>query len=44
MILDLEETFIVGEDAIFDFNNKAGHCRNAFPESNREWTQVNNRK
>lgn len=30
--------------AIFDFYNKAGYCRNAFPESNREWAQVNNRK
>ena len=29
--------------AIFDFKNKAGYCRNAFPESNRDWVQVKNR-
>lgn len=30
--------------AVFDFKNKAGYCRNAFPESNSDWTKSNNRK
>lgn len=30
--------------AIFDFKNKAGYCRNAFPESKGEWAQVTDRK
>lgn len=29
--------------AIFDFKEKAGYCRNGFPESNGEWTQIQTR-
>jgi hypothetical protein len=29
--------------AIFDFETKAGYCRNAFPESNGKWTQIKER-
>ena len=29
--------------AIFDFDAKAGYCRNGFPESNRDWIKVNER-
>ena len=29
--------------AIFDFENKAGYSRNGFPESNKEWTEVQER-
>jgi hypothetical protein len=28
--------------AIFDFKNKAGYCRNAFPPSNGLWRDTNN--
>lgn len=28
--------------AIFDFKNKAGYCRTAFPESNGEWSGATN--
>jgi hypothetical protein len=30
--------------AIFDFKNKAGYCRNAFPPSNGEWRSTNNER
>jgi len=30
--------------AIFDFDTKAGYCRNAFPESGTAWTKINERK
>jgi hypothetical protein len=30
--------------AIFDFKNKAGYCRNAFPKSNGEWARDTDRK
>ena len=30
--------------AIFDFKNKAGYCRNAFPPSNGEWRDTNNER
>lgn len=30
--------------AVFDFKNKAGYCRNAFPESNNDWTKLKERK
>lgn len=30
--------------AAFDFVNKAGFCRNAFPKANGEWAQVKQRK
>ena len=29
--------------AVFDFKNKAGFCRNGFPESNRNWIKEKNR-
>jgi hypothetical protein len=29
--------------AIFDFDNKAGYCRNGFPEPKSEWTEVKER-
>ena len=29
---------------VFDFQNKAGYCRNGFPEANRTWTKINERK
>lgn len=29
--------------AIFDFKEKAGYCRNGFPESNGKWTQIQTR-
>ncbi len=29
--------------AIFDFKNKAGYCRNGFPDSNKDWTQIKER-
>ena len=29
--------------AIFDFKEKAGYCRNGFPESNGKWTQTQTR-
>ncbi len=29
--------------AVFDFNKKAGYCRNAFPQSNSDWTKIENR-
>jgi len=29
--------------AIFDFEKNAGYCRNGFPVSNTEWTQIKNR-
>jgi hypothetical protein len=29
--------------AIFDFKEKAGYCRNGFPESNGKWTQSQTR-
>ncbi len=30
--------------AVFDFNTKAGYCRNGFPESKGSWTKVKERK
>ncbi|MCO5945659.1 DUF2251 domain-containing protein [Mucilaginibacter flavidus] len=30
--------------AMFDFQNKSGYCRNAFPDSNGEWAQTDSRK
>jgi hypothetical protein len=30
--------------AIFDFENKAGYCRNAFPQSNGEWILLKDRQ
>lgn len=29
--------------AVFDFNQRAGYCRNGFPNANRNWTQVKER-
>lgn len=29
--------------AIFDFKERAGYCRNGFPESNGKWTQIQTR-
>lgn len=29
--------------AIFDFEERAGYCRNEFPESNGNWTQIQTR-
>jgi hypothetical protein len=29
--------------AIFDFDTKAGYCRNGFPESNGEWVKIKER-
>jgi hypothetical protein len=44
---DSTKAFLVINDychAIFDFKNKAGYCRNAFPESNSNWTKISERK
>ena len=30
--------------AIFDFENKAGYCRNGFPGTSSKWTKVKERK
>lgn len=30
--------------AIFDFEQRAGYCRNSFPEANNKWTMVRERK
>jgi hypothetical protein len=30
--------------AVFDFKNKAGYCRNGFPETNNSWTKIKERK
>lgn len=30
--------------AVFDFKNKTGYCRNAFPESNGSWITFQDRK
>ncbi|WP_281637693.1 DUF2251 domain-containing protein [Flavobacterium marginilacus] len=30
--------------AVFDFKNKAGYCRNAFPNPNSTWTKIQERK
>ena len=30
--------------AIFDFDNKAGYCRNAFPESSGKWSVIKDRQ
>ena len=30
--------------AIFDFENKAGYCRNGFPDNNSGWTNTKNKK
>jgi len=30
--------------AVFDFKNKAGYCRNGFPETNNTWTKIKERK
>jgi hypothetical protein len=30
--------------AVFDFENKAGYCRNGFPETNNSWTKIKERK
>lgn len=30
--------------AVFDFKNKAGYCRNAFPDNNSGWTKISDRK
>ena len=29
--------------AVFDFEKKAGYCRNGFPESNSSWTEITDR-
>ncbi len=29
--------------AMFDFRNKAGYCRNGFPEANNSWTKIKER-
>jgi hypothetical protein len=29
--------------AVFDFKQKAGYCRNGFPESNGKWAQIQTR-
>lgn len=29
--------------AIFDFDKRAGYCRNSFPDNNSGWTKVENR-
>jgi hypothetical protein len=29
--------------AIFDFESKAGYCRNGFPECNSDWAMINER-
>lgn len=29
--------------AIFDFKNKAGYCRNGFPNTNRKWAMITER-
>lgn len=44
---DLTKAFLSINDyyhAVFDFKNKAGYCRNGFPESNSSWTKVKERK
>ena len=30
--------------AVFDFQNKAGYCRNGFPETSNSWTKIKERK
>jgi len=30
--------------AVFDFKNKAGYCRNAFPDASGAWTKEKNRE
>jgi hypothetical protein len=30
--------------AVFDFKNKAGYCRNGFPENTSGWTRIQERK
>jgi hypothetical protein len=30
--------------AVFDFKNKAGYCRNGFPETNNSWAKIKERK
>ena len=29
--------------AVFDFERRAGYCRNGFPESNSTWTEITDR-
>ncbi|MDI9865766.1 DUF2251 domain-containing protein [Flectobacillus sp. DC10W] len=29
--------------AMFDFRDKAGYCRNGFPEANNSWTKIKER-
>lgn len=41
------KAFLVINDychAVFDFKNKAGYCRNAFPDNNSGWTKISERK
>ncbi len=41
--VDLQKAFLSINDyyhAIFDFQNKAGYCRNGFPSSNTKWTRI----
>lgn len=43
---DLTKAFLSINDyyhAAFDFQNKAGYCRDGFPESNGQWTIVKER-
>jgi len=43
---DLSKSFLSINNyyhAIFDFKNKAGYCRNGFPESHGNWIKVKNR-
>lgn len=44
---DSTKAFLVINDychAIFDFKNKAGYCRNGFPDNNSGWTKISDRK
>jgi hypothetical protein len=44
---DSTRAFLVINDychAVFDFKNKGGYCRNAFPENKNGWTNISDRK
>lgn len=44
---DLSKAFLSINDyyhAVFDFQNKAGYCRNGFPSSNGKWTLISERQ
>jgi len=44
---DLSKAFLSVNNyyhAVFDFKNKAGYCRNGFPETNGTWAKVKSRK